>query len=185
MPVLSSGLIRRNQNLCNINWRLCGQSRAPSMLLDYMPPFNQHLSERLPYAQHSAGHRGKKSSPVVEAETNEDGPEEWRTCGPRKPNTSYCYDQQHPGEGVTPAGFRAPPSPTVKEARYSEGWRGQVGPGAGVQVEGAHLRRQGSERWGPQGRREGGPGIRLEEGAQGVGRWEARGAVEAGRACAP
>lgn len=185
MPVLSSGLIRRNQNLCNINWRLCGQSRAPSMLLDYMPPFNQHLSERLPYAQHSAGHRGKKSSPVVEAETNEDGPEEWRTCGPRKPNTSYCYDQQHPGEGVTPAGFRAPPSPTVKEARYSEGWRGQVGPGTGVQVEGAHLRRQGSERWGPQGRREGGPGIRLEEGTQGVGRWEARGAVEAGRACAP
>lgn len=86
---------------------------------------------------------------------------------------------------MTPAGFRGPPSPTVKEAGDSQGWRGQVGPGAGVQVEGAQLRQQGWGRRGPQGRREGSPGIRLEEGAQGAGRWEVWGAVEAGRACAP
>lgn len=150
------------------------------MHLDYMPPFNIYLSVyHMPSTVLGAGEETEPQSPVVEAETNEDHPEEWRMCGPRTPNTS-CYDQQYPGDSMTAAGFRSPPNPTVKEARDSEGWSRQKGPGAGVQVEGAHLRRQG-----PQGRREGGTGTQRRRGSARTGAMGSECAVEAGRACAP
>lgn len=103
----------------------------------------------------------------------------------RKPATS-CYEQKYPGDTMT-AGIRAPPSPIMKEARDSECGSGQVGPRAGVQVEGAHLRRQGWVRQGPEGRREGDPGTpERREAARSGGLAMGSGCVaEAGQACAP
>lgn len=80
----------------------------------------------------------------------------------RKSVTS-CYDQQCPGDGITPK--RAPR--TTKPERAKVGVR-QVGQGAGVQVGGAHLRRQNRV---PKGVGRAALGPREGEGVRGAGVW--------------
>lgn len=80
------------------------------------------------------------------------------------------------------------PNQLITEARDRlEGRNGQIGPGAGVQVEGAHLRQQGWGRQGLQGRPGGGPGTRPSRGgARSEGLAQESGCeAEAVPACAP
>lgn len=98
------------------------------------------------------GEDTKPQSPGVKADR--EGPSQGVEVVRARKRATRCYDQ---GQHDPASQLRGPPSPKMQQARDSEGGSGQVGPGAGVQVGGAHLRWQGWRGQSPQRRGKGGP----------------------------